>query len=66
MANDRLYLVHRPSNNRVLLGKLFGDWHTMPQLDLEQRIAAFFYEVGYVPGYEFDLETEIEKPEEKT
>ena len=60
MSTDRLYLIHNPTQKRVLLGKLFKEWYSFGEGDtgLEKRIEQFFYDVGHVPGHEFTLESE--------
>lgn len=42
MANNRMWLVHKPSGSAVFLGKrMGGSWYGTPE-DLSERIAVLF------------------------
>lgn len=61
MANNRLWLVHRPSGQSVYLGKRMAvGWHDAPA-DLAQRVAAFFEKCS--PGDQDDFALAIEDAE---
>lgn len=50
MANNRMYLMHRPSQKAVFLGKRLGEgWYDVPD-DIKQRIETLFSEVDSMQG----------------
>ena len=64
MANNRLYLIHKPSGERVLLGKRMA-WGWYDHGNLSERIEKFFNEaIGdcKTSAEQDDFELELEHP----
>lgn len=58
MANNRLYLRHKSTTKCVGLAHQFGgDWEISIE-SLDDTLAKFFSELGYVPADHFYLEVE--------
>lgn len=68
MANNRMFLVHRPSGNRVYLGKRMAvGWYDAPP-DLGQKIAEMFNVVEHLApdgagqdDFVIEMDDEIER-----
>ena len=51
MANNRIWLVYRPTGKAVFLGKRMADgWYGVPD-DIKQRIEALFQHISDDDGY---------------
>lgn len=51
MANNYLFLVHRPSSKSVLIGKRMGyGWYIREPEKLGQRLMKFYEEMEGLPG----------------
>ena len=59
MANDRMYLVHKPTGKELMIARwpAGGGWTAFGG---EERMNKFFDEIGYSVGSEFILDTETE------
>jgi len=60
MANNRLFLVHRPTGKHFMLGKrLGGGWYSNYSGEMEKKLSEFFNEIeGDEPQDDFCLAIE--------
>lgn len=57
MSTHRIYLKHKSSDKEVCLAHQFGgEWEI--SIEVENKLAGFFSNLGYVPMQDFYIEEE--------